>query len=366
MGDLNQKINILFVIPSLVPGGAERVISFVSQKIDSEKFNTKLLVIGFERDNAYDVSGVEVIYLNKERVLYAIPSLISFLIINKQDLVMSSIGHLNTVIGLISPLFPKTRFIGREATVLSFRKSESKKRKWPSFLLRRGYKNLDGLICQSKDMAFDMEKNYGFPKNKIVTINNPISNLPPIKRGNNSKVFERRFITVGRMVEVKGHLRILEILAQLKTPYSYTIIGDGELKTEIFDKATELGILNNIEHIPFTKEVNQFLSESDLFLQGSYVEGFPNALLESCVVGVPAIAFDVPGGTKEILENDVNGYLVDSEKEFLEKIQLEREWVPEAIRLSVFKKFNEEKIMKEYEDFFVTIHAKNGRFQRKN
>jgi glycosyltransferase involved in cell wall biosynthesis len=351
-----QKINIVFVLPSLVPGGAERIISFVSQNVNPEKFNSQLLIAGFEKDSAYDVKGIKVTYLNKTRVRNAIPAMLWFLLKAKPDVVVSSIAHLNAAMALISPFFRKTKFIGREATVLSYRKNEAKKRKnfYPSSLVKNSYKKLDALICQSKDMAKDMEENYGVSPNKIHTINNPISNLPPIKSKTAPQVV-RRFITVGRLTEVKGHLRILGILSKLNMPFSYTIIGEGSLKNDIFIKAQSLGIFHKIKHIPFTKEVNKYLAEHDMFLQGSYVEGFPNALLESCVVGTPVIAFNVPGGTKEIVEHEVNGYLVDDEQTYLACLKKEKEWNPETIRESVYKKFNEAKILGQYENLFETI-----------
>ena len=48
-----SKIKILFILPSLSAGGAERVISFVSQNIDPDKFHPVLLVAGFEKDTVW-------------------------------------------------------------------------------------------------------------------------------------------------------------------------------------------------------------------------------------------------------------------------------------------------------------------------
>jgi len=354
---MKRKIRIVFVLPSLVPGGAERIISFVSQNLDPDTFDSRLLIAGYEKDTAYDVKGIEVTYLNKSRVLYAIPFMLFFLLRKRPDVVVSSIAHLNAAMALISPFFAKTRFIGREATVLSYRKKEKKTRKrwYPSSLVRNSYKKLDGLICQSKDMAIDMATNYGVPEHKIAIINNPISHLPPLKNLNGEYRKEKRFITVGRLTEVKGHFRLLKILSKLDFPFTYTIIGDGDLKSDIFIKAREYGILDKITHVPFTKNVDTFLADHDMFLQGSYVEGFPNALLESCVVGTPVIAFNVPGGTREIVEHNINGYLVENEDEYLSLLEAEKEWEPSAIRESVYKKFNRETILNKYESLFKEI-----------
>jgi glycosyltransferase involved in cell wall biosynthesis len=354
--EIQSKIKIIFLLPSLVAGGAERVISFVSQNIDKEKFDPILLVAGFEKDTVYDVSNVRVKYLEKSRILTALPSIIYTIVKERPKIVLSSIAHVNKAMSLISPLFNGTKFIGREATILSQRKNEVNMRKWsPSHLLPNGFKNLDMLICQSHDMAKDMISNYQVPKHKVCIINNPISNIPDLKDDKPSNDNFKNYITVGRLTEVKGYLRILSILSKLKTPFKYTIVGDGFLKNQILEKAEILGLSDNIEHIPFTDKVNEYIAKNDMFLQGSYVEGFPNALLESCVVGTPVIAFNVPGGTKEIVEDEVNGFLVDDEETYIKRLKDNRKWNPSQIRDSVYIKFNKEKIIKEYEQLFIDI-----------
>ena len=203
-------------------------------------------------------------------------------------------------------------------------------------------------------MADDMINNHGFLSSKVEIINNPISSLPPLKnRINKSKI--KRFVTVGRLSKEKGVLRIIRILSKVDFQFTYTIIGDGDEKENVFKEAKKLGIIDKITHIPFTKNVNHFISNHDLFLQGSFVEGFPNALLESCVVGTPVVAFNVPGGTKEIVEHGINGFLVENEEEYIKCLQKNVIWKPKEIRESVVKKFNKEKILRKYENMFFKI-----------
>lgn len=350
-----KKTKIIFVLPTLVAGGAERIMSFISQNLDSERFDSKLLIAGYSKDAAYDIKNIEVTYLNKSRVLYAIPSIILYLIKNKPKIAFSSISHLNVVMAIISFLFRKTKFIGREATIGSEYKKTKKRFDIHNFLHDKLYNKLDMIVCQSNDMEKYIVQRYNFPKTKTIIINNPISNYSsPLNNGQNKNNIIR-LITVGRLSQEKGVLRLIKILSKVDFQFTYTLIGDGSEKEAIFKEAEKLNLLNRITHIPFTKDVSSYLSKHDFFLQGSYVEGFPNALLESCVAGTPVIAFDVPGGTKEIISNGNNGFLVNTQDEYIEALNKNVNWKPEKIRDFVYKKFNKEKILREYENMFLEV-----------
>jgi glycosyltransferase involved in cell wall biosynthesis len=117
----------------------------------------------------------------------------------------------------------------------------------------------------------------------------------------------------------------------------------------------QYGLIDKITHIDFTKEVSKYLSKSDFFLQGSYFEGFPNCLIESCAVGTPVLAFNAPGGTKEIIEDGVNGFLVENKEIYFKKIMESRVFSPVEVRESVYKKFNKDLIIQQYEDLFIDI-----------
>lgn len=354
---MNHKIKVVFAIPTLSAGGAERVMSYVAQNLDKEKFEAILLVIGGKKGAAYPVEGIEVIFLEKEKVRESFTGIINFLYRHKPDLVISAIAHLNTMMAVISILFPNIKFVGRETLVKSVTQSTKKK----FFINTNNIQKylLDGLICQSKDMKVDMIENFNFPKEKLTTIHNPVNEKFTLKtqQASGSSI---KFITVGRLSKNKGHLRVLDVLAKFNQPYLYTIIGKGNYKNEIVDKAKKMGVFTNIRFIEFTDKITHHLQNNDIFLHGSYVEGFPNSMLESCAVGTPVVAFDAPGGINEIIETGINGYIAKNEDEFLEAIYeiVSKQFLsPEKIRKSVVDKYSADKILRDYERFIEKMVA---------
>ena len=119
---------------------------------------------------------------------------------------------------------------------------------------------------------------------------------------------------------------------------------------------------DKVTYIKYTSHVSQYLRESDVFIQGSYVEGFPNAVMESCAVGTPVVAFVAPGGTKEIIQNGVNGFIADNEEAYLNYLNealYEKQWDPKAVSKSITDKFDKKIILGKYEDLFSEIAQSN-------
>lgn len=356
-----MKKKVFFILPTLHAGGAERVMSFVAQNLSKEKFNTTLVVIGLEKESKFEITNVPIVFLNKSRVLHGVFAVSKLIAKEKPDIVVSCIGHLNAMMGLISVILPKPLYVGRQAGIWGTPINYNKKRKRKKSLMKYifdyhsyGTKNLDYYIAQCTDMKDNIIKYSDGDEKYIRVINNPITQPATVdKQKNTSGV--KKYITVGRLSEPKGHIRILRMLSKLTFPFEYTIIGQGTFYESIVNEVEALGLTNSVKFVEYTSEIPKYLSQNDMFLQGSFSEGFPNALLESCVVGTPVIAFNVPGGTKDIVEHNVNGFLVENEDEFLKGLNDNREWDPESIKESVYKKFSKDIIIGEYEKFFTEI-----------
>ncbi|WP_419211081.1 glycosyltransferase [Maribacter sp. X9] len=351
------KTKIFFFIPSLRAGGAERVVSFIAQNIDKAKFEPTLYVIGTKEDATFEVTDVAVEFLNHRRVSKSFGAIFNTVRKGKPDIVFGTIGHVNILLGFIKLFFPKTIFIGREVNVISvLSEVQEMKGKLPKWLGLYLVNRLDVMVCQSVDMAVDVKKMFGIPDRKVKIINNPVSKRFQLKNHEEDSNSLFKLITIGSLSSRKGHLRLLEVLKDVTIPFSYTIVGNGDLKDEIFETIRKYNLEDKVTHIPFSDEVAQLLQNHDLFLLGSFVEGFPNVLLESCAVGTPVISFNILGGINEIIIEGVNGYIANTPEEYVEKIVLasKQDWNRKEIRNTVVSRYNEDKIISDYEQLFLS------------
>ena len=356
----SNRIKITFVIPSLAAGGAERILSFVAKNLSKSQFDTTLLVIGHETDTVYDVTGLNVIYLNRSRVMKSLFSIVNYLKNEKPQIVLSSIYHLNVTMAFLSYLFKKTKFIAREANVLSVLETHATDNRLSlsKSLIRKAYQKVDCLICQSKDMQQDMIKNYGVALDRTVLINNPITHEVEPKREARQSAGMLQIITVGRLSKEKGHDRIIEVLSKLEIPFHYNLIGNGPEQENVTKLIQSKSLEDQVTYTNYTSDVESFLRKSDIFLQGSYSEGFPNALIESCVVGTPIVAFKAPGGIDEIIETGKNGYIVESIEDCVDQLTALFEnftFHPKEVNKIVVERFNSKKIISQYENLFLKL-----------
>ena len=208
-------------------------------------------------------------------------------------------------------------------------------------------------------MKNDLLNNFSFSSQNITVINNPISAKKNIVLDRNFSKEKVRFITVASLKKQKGHIRVLEVLSKLNFDFTYTIIGKGAEYENIYLKIKKLNLKKHVKYVPYTNQIDKYLSQNDFFLQGSYIEGFPNCLLESCAMGLPIIAYNSPGGLNEIIKKGFNGYLALDDSDFLNKLELavSREWDRGKIKNDIYNRFGSEKIISEYETLFNKIIA---------
>ena len=116
----------------------------------------------------------------------------------------------------------------------------------------------------------------------------------------------------GRLVAQKDPMLTLDVIKALDSrglPFVLDVVGDGELKNDLVDRARELGIDHRIRwHAP-SHEMPRWYRSSDLLLMTSTFEGVPYVIYEALAMGVPVVAPALPGNI-ELMGTD-GGALID-------------------------------------------------------
>ncbi len=167
------------------------------------------------------------------------------------------------------------------------------------------YNSADAIILASEsDKQYIIDQFGVMRKEKITVIHNYIdSNIfKPIA---NIKKKEH-LIFIGRLTYQKNLFNLLEALKG--STYTFDIIGDGELKSDIHKYASGNNIkVNFLGRIP-NAQIPKVLNQYEVFILPSFYEGNPKVLLEAMSCGLAVIGTDVEG-IRDIIRHRENGYL---------------------------------------------------------
>ncbi|MGP4106343.1 glycosyltransferase family 1 protein [Virgibacillus sp. L01] len=97
---------------------------------------------------------------------------------------------------------------------------------------------------------------------------------------------------IGRFIEAKNHMFIVEIMKHVikRDPtIKLLLVGDGDLRQQIEEKAEQEGILENIRFTGIRNDISTILHSMDVFIFPSHYEGLGLVLLEAQACGLPAV-----------------------------------------------------------------------------
>ncbi len=336
-----ERRRVLFVIPSLGFGGAERLLSLLSRKLPPS-FERKILL--FQNRVNYPVEG-EVLSLDSEpsdgllskgiRFVERVGGLAKIRFLERFDSIVSFLEAPN----FINSVLP--RFHRGERRIVTFHSSpelydSSGKIGRLYRQMLRAYRFADLLVVVSKRLEEFFSSEYGIPRDRIRTIYNGVD-IEEIERLSKESIglFENLFktysvlVNVGRLVEVKGHahlLRSFRFLKDTQEGIKLVLIGDGPLRGELLALCEELELRVflagrddysegfDVYFLGYRENPYSFISRGKLFVFTSLSEGFGYGLVEAMALGVPVVSADCPYGPREILAGELwRGGVVEPE-----------------------------------------------------
>ncbi len=312
----DSPCKVLFLVPSLRGGGAERAMVTLLNHLDETRIQAVLGVVNL-RGAVYRSElrpDLEVIDLDCGRVRNAIPRIVALVRQRRPRVVLSTLGHLNLALAMVRALLPAdARLIGRESTLPSrgIRKLRAPLL-WAS-AYRRFYPRLDQVICQSQAMKDDLVTGFGLPAGRAVVIHNPLDiariqaaarsgPLPDFgQRGLDNGLIE--LVAVGRLSPEKGFDLLIDAVALGGDPRIHvSILGEGPEEQALRQRAADRGIAGQVHFRGFQRNPYRYMAAAAALVLSSRYEGFPNVVLEALACGTPVIASPAPGGTREILD----------------------------------------------------------------
>jgi glycosyltransferase involved in cell wall biosynthesis len=191
-------------------------------------------------------------------------------------------------------------------------------------MLRYFYKAFDNLLVLNSDQKkwLSGSKMNLNPDRVFLTSHWVNKNFKPLK-SNKKELFGLSedvpvLLYTGRLAREKGVLELSEIYAQaVKVHHNLklVIVGKGPDFQILKEQNPDAVFVDWVEH----SKLPEIYSSADLFVLPSRFDTFCNSVLEALACGLPVVAYGVKG-PKDIVRNGQDGFLVNTQNEFVEKI----------------------------------------------
>ncbi|MFC0382880.1 glycosyltransferase [Chromohalobacter israelensis] len=319
----SNDVAIALFVPSLVGGGAERVMVTLANGFAEQGWRVDLVVVVAAGAYLADVSPrVRLVELGASRMFFSLPALVRYLRRERPRVLLSALNYANVVALWANRLARvKTRLVvSQHNSVTRGMRSEPTIRSWLiPLLMRHSYPWASGIVAVSNGVAEDLARSLSLPRERIDVIYNPavterlrelsaLSLAHPWLAPGEPPVI----LAVGRLTAQKDYPTLIHAFVALRAQRNarLVILGEGELRENLEAMVARLGMTDDIAFPGFVANPYAWMRQAKLFVLSSAWEGFGNVLAEAMACGTPVISTDCPSGPAEILENGTWGRLV--------------------------------------------------------
>jgi glycosyltransferase involved in cell wall biosynthesis len=319
--NLSEK-RLAFFLPGLYEGGAERVVLNLADGISKRGYPVDLILARAEGPYMEQIpAAVRLIDLNAPRVLGSVPALIKYLRRERPSALIS--GMFANVIALLARRLsgvPCRLAVTEHNTLSSIVKNKHDLR-WQVYPKLAGwlYPWADHIIAVSNDVANDLTRTAKVPGDVIQVIYNPI--VTPDLQQKSEKALEHAWfkdgeppviVSVGRLTDQKAFDVLIRAFSFIRKnqPAHLLILGEGENRPSLEALTWQLGLEKDVSLMGFVQNPYPYMAHASAFVLPSRWEGLPTVLVEALYLGIPIVATDCPGGSREILRDGLFGKLV--------------------------------------------------------
>ncbi|QAA81298.1 glycosyltransferase [Aequorivita sp. H23M31] len=372
-----EKKKLLFIVPAMWGGGAERVLINLINLLDSKEYTIDLMTVIAKGElwdsipanvnkkhaniNPYIIQGLSLIFRRTNINLFW---LLGYKFRGTYDVGISFLDSIFTEL-----LFGKQLKLNKKIAVVhsSYKsytnRSKFIKGKYKIAMCER-YDKLDKIICVSKESKSEFIELFG-DQYDVEVIYNPI-NVPDIVQKSREGIPEEmkrnciQFVAVGSLNPVKGFDLLIRTSALLKNKgynFHLHILGDGALRNQLEQLINDLDLKAFVSLHGFKKNPYPWIKNADVFIMSSIVEGLPTVLCESLILGKAVIVSNVPG-CRELIDNGKFGIMCErDENQYFQAMAkcISEPAVVEVLRNNAIERskiFSDEIVMEKYNSLF--------------
>ena len=324
-------IKVLFLIPTLGHGGAERVLINLVNHMDKEKFDITvqtLFNVGIYEEKLNDgikyIGGLKHYFPGNTRVfqLFSPKMLFKMFVKDRYDIIVSYLEG------------PSARIVSGctyDAKLVSWIHIEQLNEKYVTKSFRsmkeanRCYNRFDKIVCVSQTVKKDFESLFSVEKKPIVLYNTVEADvireksLEPVEDISFNEN-EINLCSVAKLMKTKGYDRLIPICKRLIDdgfPVHLYLVGRGEELSNLQNLAADNGIEEKVTFVGFQSNPYKYVKACDLYVCSSYREGFSTAVTEALIIGTPVVSTNCSGAYELLGDNNEFGIVTENNEEAL-------------------------------------------------
>ena len=173
----------------------------------------------------------------------------------------------------------------------------------------KGYHKVVLLTKEDKDTFFPCDERFTY-------INNPLTS--PIHEHGQLDHRQKEVITVGRLTIEKDYaslIRVWKMVHEQAPDWKLYIIGEGSERKNLEQEIFQCKLCDSAFLSGYSDQVDALLNKASVFVLTSLTEGFALVLLEAMNAGLPVVSFACQFGPRDIIQDSVNGYLIENRNE---------------------------------------------------
>lgn len=308
-------MRIVLAISSLGAGGAERVMTLLAGALADRDHDVWLVTLAESGNDFFplhprvqriglgltgdSLSALHGLRANAQRV-WALRRTVATL---KPHAVLSFVTSMNVLMILACMRLPVRVVVSERVDPAAHQEY----RIW-SDLRSLLYQFADAVVVQTESIAGWFRKRL-WKRTRVAVIPNPAVPISGVEPCDDMGPF---LLAAGRFTYQKGFDLLLRAFGEATTEnvLKLVIAGEGPEAQTLRELAAQLGLGARVCFPGRVQELSRLLKCAVAFILPSRYEGFPNVLLEALAAGVPCVATDCPGATREILGDGAYGLLV--------------------------------------------------------